>query len=341
MAEVVGVVSSVITFATVVVQVTESIITIKDCWSQFGDASSDLKYLLKDFELFGLVPAEIEEDVLQEAFAFALTGNKHAMQSLEFSREAATSLQALTNELASDMNSSSRLRKSYAAAKVVMQRGKLERHMARLRNAIQLLSLSQQCYTRALLRVQPDLIAEKLLVQDMKNTAKFKPNAHQHEHTVSDVNVEDQTMRSWLNCLAIHRANNQGNSEIQSRVHLVHGGLQLGVNHRQIDLSLLNNGYSKGRIPPKLVDGSKSLDISVNSPLPDLIQTMLGPDLLTSKDLQVEGPWGFDSKNTTLVHCVVRKIGATKAALQGSHPWKKQRDILTGLIYLNVNVDSK
>jgi hypothetical protein len=196
MAEVVGVVSSVITFATVVVQVTESIITIKDCWSQFGDASSDLKYLLKDFELFGLVPAEIEEDVLQEAFAFALTGNKHAMQSLEFSREAATSLQALTNELASDMNSSSRLRKSYAAAKVVMQRGKLERHMARLRNAIQLLSLSQQCYTRfvisgvviispaninrALLRVQPDLIAEKLLVQDMKNTAKFKPNAHQH-----------------------------------------------------------------------------------------------------------------------------------------------------------------
>ncbi|KAJ5231055.1 hypothetical protein N7489_011763 [Penicillium chrysogenum] len=89
MAEVVGVVSSAITFATVVVQVTESIITIKDCWSQFGDA-----------------PKEV---VLQEAFAFALTGNKHAMQSLEFSREAATCLQALANELASDINSSSRL----------------------------------------------------------------------------------------------------------------------------------------------------------------------------------------------------------------------------------------
>jgi hypothetical protein len=58
--------------------------------------------------------------------------------------------------------------------------------------------------------------------------------------------------------------------------------------------------------------------------MPELIQTMLGPIPLTVEDLQLEGPWRFDSKNTTLVHCVVRKIGACQAALQGSHPWKRQ-----------------
>lgn len=50
---------SVITFATVVVQTTESIITIKDCWNQFRDVPGDLKYRLRDLELFGLVLAEI------------------------------------------------------------------------------------------------------------------------------------------------------------------------------------------------------------------------------------------------------------------------------------------
>jgi hypothetical protein len=149
MAEVIGLVSSAITFATVVAQVTESIITIKNCWSQFRDAPDDLKFLIRDLEFFGLILADIEEDLSQESFQLALKGSKHAVQSLELCREAATNLQALSNELVGDMNSSSRLRKSYAAAKMMMQRGKMERHMARLRNAIQLLSLSQQCYTRS------------------------------------------------------------------------------------------------------------------------------------------------------------------------------------------------
>lgn len=150
MAEVIGVVSSAITFATVIAQVTESIIMIKGCWSQFRDAPDDLQYLMRDLELFGLILAEIEEDLSRKDLACALNGSKHTVQSLQFCREAATNLQALSDELLCDINSSSRLRKSYAAAKVVMQRGKLERHMARLRNAIQLLSLSQQCYTRFL-----------------------------------------------------------------------------------------------------------------------------------------------------------------------------------------------
>lgn len=151
MAEVVGVIASALTFATVVAQVTESIIKIKHCWSQFREVPSDLRNLMRDLELFGVILAEIEEDLSQGPVAFALKTSNHAMRSLEYCKEASTDLQALSNELERDLNSSSRLRKSYAAAKVVMQRGKLESHMTRLRNANQLLSLSQQCYTRCVL----------------------------------------------------------------------------------------------------------------------------------------------------------------------------------------------
>lgn len=151
MAEVIGVLSSVITFTTVIAQVTNSIILIKDCWSQFRDAPDDLQYLMRDLEMFGLILAEIEEDLSKKDLAFALKDSKHAMQSLQFSREAGANLQALSEDILRDMHCTSLLRKSYAAAKAVMQRGKIERHMARLRNAIQLLSLSQQCYTRFLI----------------------------------------------------------------------------------------------------------------------------------------------------------------------------------------------
>ncbi|KAJ6090530.1 hypothetical protein N7486_009345 [Penicillium sp. IBT 16267x] len=40
--------------------------------------------------------------------------------------------------------------------------------------------------------------------------------------------------------------------------------------------------------------------------MPELIQTMLGPHILTAQDLQLEGSW------------------PCQAALQGSHPWKRQ-----------------
>lgn len=148
MAEVIGVVSGAITFATIIAQVTESIITIKEYCSQCRDATDDLRYLIRDLELFELILAEMEQDISQKDLALALRGSQHVMQSLQFSREAATTLQAISDEIALKIQSSSRLRRSYAAAKIVMQRGKMERYMTRLRNAIQLLSLSQQCYTR-------------------------------------------------------------------------------------------------------------------------------------------------------------------------------------------------
>lgn len=72
MAEVIGVVSGAITFATVVVQLGKSIATLKNCWGQFNDDPDDLRRLVQEIELFGLIVADIEEDLSQESGLIAL-----------------------------------------------------------------------------------------------------------------------------------------------------------------------------------------------------------------------------------------------------------------------------
>lgn len=99
MAEVIGVVEGALTFATVAAQVTKSIITIKDCWDQFRDAPTDLRLLMRELDMFGLILADIQEDLLEEEFASALTGNKLATQSLIFSKRAAASCRELARDI--------------------------------------------------------------------------------------------------------------------------------------------------------------------------------------------------------------------------------------------------
>ncbi|KAJ5993939.1 hypothetical protein N7451_009663 [Penicillium sp. IBT 35674x] len=420
MAEVVGVVSSAITFATVIAQVTESIMTIKDCWSQFRDAPDDLNYPMRDLELFGLILAEIEEDLSEKDIAFALKNSKHALQSLQLSREAATGLTVLSNEIMRDMHCSSHLRKSYAAAKA-------------------------QCYTRrALMRVRPDLIAERL-IQGKNNTSEFKSRDYSHDNltrgeTPEILNGPTERVPQgksryahtakylWRLMGGIVKAGNGFTELSAGKVQdiqtlfalkkaspfdrtdrfgytLLHYAM-LGPRKAKVLKFLLEQGagssirgippnletpldtlvfcgtlgLGKGQplfpslrlllrytrqiyyedTPEEIVNGSLSrfrgsseefeflqqqccpsyyempqetrVAVACKAVfgvwdaynMPGLFQTMLGPTTLTAQDLQLEGPWRFDSQNTTLVYCVVRKLGASQAALQGSHSWKKK-----------------
>jgi hypothetical protein len=103
-----------------------------------------------------------------------------------------------------DVNSSNRLRKSYKAAKVVFRRGRIEKHGSRLQNVIHLLMLSQQCYTRylftqdmnhgsganicrALIQVQPDLIAERIRERDVISSTTETIKAHSESHSWSSL----------------------------------------------------------------------------------------------------------------------------------------------------------
>ncbi|PMD32336.1 hypothetical protein L207DRAFT_399301, partial [Hyaloscypha variabilis F] len=148
MAELIGVISGAITFGSLVAQLATSIKKLKDSWEQFRGAPEDLKWLIRDIEIFGLVLAEIEGDTAQGSVASNLTNNKSALQSFRLCKEASEELDILVTDLGRDIDSSSRLLRSYAALKMTIQTNKVEKYRSRLKNLIGLLMLSQQCYTR-------------------------------------------------------------------------------------------------------------------------------------------------------------------------------------------------
>jgi hypothetical protein len=63
MAEVIGVVSGAITFATVLVQIGKTIITLKECYNDLRDAPDDLRKLVQQIEIFSKILVHVEEDL--------------------------------------------------------------------------------------------------------------------------------------------------------------------------------------------------------------------------------------------------------------------------------------
>lgn len=150
MAEVVGVVSSAITFATLAIQVGKSVQTLKDYWDAIRDAPDDLKWLVREIEVFGSIMADVDADLTRYPPALAMINCQHALQSLQFCKEAVDALNALCEDLVQDVDSKNRLRRSYQAVKIVLRQRKVEKHISKLHNVVRLLMLSQQCYTRYL-----------------------------------------------------------------------------------------------------------------------------------------------------------------------------------------------
>lgn len=147
MAEVIGIVSGAITFATVVAQISKSITSIKDCWSQIRDAPEELQELIAELEIYDLILREIEQNLSSGPLANAIEMSEHSFQSLKICKKAAESLRVISKDLAKDFRPSSRLRRSYSSVKTVLQKSKVEKYKARLSNSVRLLSLSQQCYS--------------------------------------------------------------------------------------------------------------------------------------------------------------------------------------------------
>lgn len=148
MAEVVGVISGSLTLAGVVTSLADSIIKLKDCWDQIREAPDDLRWMVREIEVFGRVLVDMRADITQESTASILLKNRPMLDSLEMCVEATRDLDRLISDLGRGFKSQGRLRRSYAAAKVVMQKNQIEKFRSRLQNMTRLLSLCQQCYTR-------------------------------------------------------------------------------------------------------------------------------------------------------------------------------------------------
>src|SRR4051812_24841529 len=111
MAEVIGIVSGAITFATVLVQIGNTIATLNECYDNLRDAPDDLRKLVQEIELFGFILTDIGEDLSQSPNP-ALGNNKHALKSFTLCKDAAKELDIVCTDIVREIKSPNRLRRS-------------------------------------------------------------------------------------------------------------------------------------------------------------------------------------------------------------------------------------
>ncbi|KAJ5623189.1 hypothetical protein N7490_011794 [Penicillium lividum] len=99
MAEVIGIVSGAITFATVVAQISKSIIQIKDCWGQINDTPEEMRELIAEIEIYDLILRGIKQNLSSGPLANTKEMSEHSFQSLEVCKKAAESLQIIAKDL--------------------------------------------------------------------------------------------------------------------------------------------------------------------------------------------------------------------------------------------------
>jgi hypothetical protein len=148
MTELIRVVASGISIGTLAAQIAASITKLKSYWDQIQEAPEDIASLVEEIEDLYLLLADIEDDQRRNPISRLLLDGTTASRCLDHCKRGADRLNELAEELASDIQNSSRLKQKWASAKVVLKNDKLEKYRSKLERTIRLLSLSHQCYTR-------------------------------------------------------------------------------------------------------------------------------------------------------------------------------------------------
>jgi hypothetical protein len=87
-------------------------------------------------EILGFIMADIDADLSRRSLPLGSIDSQHASQSLWFCKEAIEDLKALYRDLLHHGGSSSRLRRSYQATKLVIHKRKIEKHVLKLHNMV-------------------------------------------------------------------------------------------------------------------------------------------------------------------------------------------------------------
>ena len=148
MAEIIGTVASGIAIAQLATSIANSIVAIKEGWSQVQDAPAEVDNLMRQIDSLNLILQHIEQDQSQEDLPQLSSANLCVRQSLALCEEGAAELAALADELTAKIQGKQGWRKKLGSAKIVLRKADIKKLKSRMKNAIQLLSLSYQLHTK-------------------------------------------------------------------------------------------------------------------------------------------------------------------------------------------------
>jgi hypothetical protein len=142
MADPLSVVASGIAVGTLVVQVGQSILKLKDCWRQLQEAPGSIKLQLRQLEQLHQILRSIEDGQAQ------CQGLLLPADSLDMCKEGADELSVLVDELAWRLQVKKSWSNKKALLQAVLKKDEMQKLKERLNEAIQLLQLACYCQTK-------------------------------------------------------------------------------------------------------------------------------------------------------------------------------------------------
>jgi hypothetical protein len=137
-----GVISGSLGIVSLVIQVADSLVKLKDFLDSVKEAPDDIKYIVRQIEALGLVlsgcDAEGDEESVSQAVSIAMRTCKMLLS------QAAAALEMVVKELEEAIGK----RKKMGSFKAVLKQGTIDKLRQRLRDAQDLLVLSNQHYSQ-------------------------------------------------------------------------------------------------------------------------------------------------------------------------------------------------
>lgn len=135
---------------------------LKGFWSQIKDAPAEINHLIHRIDSLNLMLQHMQHDQSQHGIPELAVQNICMRRSLELCEECATGLLSLVNDLDIKVRGKKGVRKKIGSAKAVMSKEDIRNLEVRLDAAIQILSLSYQFHTNAMIQLQPEIILMRL-----------------------------------------------------------------------------------------------------------------------------------------------------------------------------------
>jgi hypothetical protein len=142
MAEIVGVIASAWTLGTVVPQLAQLIVELKNCWT--GKVSEEMKQTLLEIDVRARLLVDVKDAFDQHP---DIVSDLAAIQCLTMCRAASEELETIVAEYRKDVGLPRGVRRARKVIRTVTQKPKVEKYLTRLRTLSQLLEVALQCYT--------------------------------------------------------------------------------------------------------------------------------------------------------------------------------------------------
>ncbi|KAH7144223.1 hypothetical protein B0J13DRAFT_675624, partial [Dactylonectria estremocensis] len=172
MAEVLSIVTGVITIFETASKLSTGVAKLKRLWSDVQHVPDMIKQHLEQLEMLAPTLDDIGNEFEQTR---GIVGNdKAAEASLRYCQRASEALRAVIDDMEKEIASARKGKRSMVKAKVVLRTKVIEDYERRLQNALQLVMVSQQAYSFALSRVRHSIMMSEFQTLRVSHPVEYE-----------------------------------------------------------------------------------------------------------------------------------------------------------------------